>query len=57
LSKRALYAQVFGDHYGFPIEWRDLRGYLALGASPLEFLRMCRTRSRRRRLSPGAKAT
>lgn len=50
-SQRALYAQVFGDHYGFPIEWRDLRGYLALGASPLEFLRMLRTRSRRRRLS------
>jgi glycosyltransferase involved in cell wall biosynthesis len=57
LSKRALYAQVFGDHYGFPIEWRDLQGYLALGASPLEFLRMCRTRSRRRRLSTGAKAS
>lgn len=57
VSKRALYAQVFGDHYGFPIEWRDLRGYLALGASPLELLRMCRTRSRRKRLSTGAKAT
>ena len=48
-SKRALYQQVFGEHYGFPIEWTDLSGYLALGATPLEFLRMCRTSWRRRR--------
>jgi glycosyltransferase involved in cell wall biosynthesis len=52
-SKRALYWQVFGDHYGFPIEWSDLKRYLALGATPQEFLRMCRTRWRRRRLSSG----
>lgn len=50
-SKRALYQQVFGEHYGFPIEWVDLKGYLALGATPQEFFRMCRTRWRRRRLS------
>jgi glycosyltransferase involved in cell wall biosynthesis len=52
-SKRALYQQVFGDHYGFPIEWADLKRYLALGATPQEFFRMCRTRWRRRRLSSG----
>jgi glycosyltransferase involved in cell wall biosynthesis len=56
-SKRALYQQVFGDHYGFPIEWADLKGYLALGATPKEFLRMCKTGWRRRRLGPGLKAT
>ncbi|HVF18284.1 MAG TPA: hypothetical protein VNA21_15290, partial [Steroidobacteraceae bacterium] len=50
-SKRALYQQVFGEHYGFPIEWVDLKGYLALGATPQEFFRMCRTGWRRRRLS------
>jgi glycosyltransferase involved in cell wall biosynthesis len=50
-SQRALYQQVFGEHYGFPIGWADLRRYLALGASPLEFLRMCRTGWRRRRLN------
>jgi glycosyltransferase involved in cell wall biosynthesis len=56
-SKRALYQQVFGDHYGFPIEWTDLRRYLALGATPKEFLRMCKTRWRRRRVSSGLKAS
>jgi glycosyltransferase involved in cell wall biosynthesis len=56
-SKRALYQQVFGDHYGFPVEWSDLTRYLALGATPQEFLRMCKTGWRRRRLSSGLKAS
>jgi glycosyltransferase involved in cell wall biosynthesis len=51
VSKRALYQQVFGDHYGFPIEWSDLKSYLALGATPKELLLMLRTRTRRKRLS------
>jgi glycosyltransferase involved in cell wall biosynthesis len=50
-SKRALYQQVFGEHYGFPIEWRDLTSYLALGATPRELLLMLRTRARRKRMS------
>jgi glycosyltransferase involved in cell wall biosynthesis len=52
-SKRALYQQVFGDHYGFPIQWSDLRKYLELGATPMEFLRMLKTSWRRRRLQSG----
>lgn len=56
-SKRALYGQVFGDHYGFPIHWSDLRAYLALGATPKEFLRMLKTRWRRRRLPSGLKTS
>jgi glycosyltransferase involved in cell wall biosynthesis len=49
-SKRALYQQVFGDHYGFPIEWADLKFYLSLGATPAELVRMLRIRSKRRKL-------
>lgn len=50
-ARRALYRQVFGEHYGFAIDWRDLTRYLSLGATPQEFLRMLRIRTRRRRLS------
>jgi len=56
-AKRALYRQVFGEHYGFPIEWADLKNYLALGATPQEFLRMCKISLRRRRMSSGVKAS
>ena len=56
LSKRALYRQVFGEHYGFPIEWVDLKNYLALGATPQEFLKMWRTSVRRRRMHSTSKA-
>jgi glycosyltransferase involved in cell wall biosynthesis len=48
-SKRALYWQVFGNHYGFPIEWADFRSYVALGATPREMARMLLTGWRRRR--------
>jgi glycosyltransferase involved in cell wall biosynthesis len=56
-SKRALYQQVFGDHYGFPIEWADLKSYFALGATLTELMRMCRTGWRRRRARAAIKAT
>ncbi|HEY6645358.1 glycosyltransferase family 2 protein [Povalibacter sp.] len=48
-AKRALYCQVFGNHYGFPVEWSDFRFYVALGASPLEMARLLLTGWRRRR--------
>lgn len=47
--KRALYWQVFGNHYGFPIEWADFRSYVTLGATPREMARMLLTGWRRRR--------
>jgi glycosyltransferase involved in cell wall biosynthesis len=53
-NKRALYQQVFGDHYGFPIEWMDVKSYVSLGATPAQLVRMLRTRSRRRRLNSEA---
>jgi glycosyltransferase involved in cell wall biosynthesis len=49
-SKRALYRQVFGEHYGFSIEWTDVKSYLSLGATPAELVRMLQIRSRRRKL-------
>jgi glycosyltransferase involved in cell wall biosynthesis len=52
-NKRALYRQVFGEHYGFAIEWTDVKSYLSLGATPGELVRMIRTRSRRRKLHSG----
>ncbi len=48
-ARRALYWQVFGNHYGFPVEWSDLRSYVALGATPRELARMLVTGWRRRR--------
>ena len=52
-AKRALYWQVFGNHYGFPVEWSDLRAYVALGATPRDLARMLLTRWRRRRTNAG----
>jgi glycosyltransferase involved in cell wall biosynthesis len=48
-ARRALYWQVFGNHYGFPVEWSDVRSYVALGATPRELARMILTGWRRRR--------
>lgn len=45
---RALYWQVFGEHYGFPVEWADLRTFMAMGATPREVMRMVATGWRRR---------
>ena len=50
-ARRALYWQVFGEHYGFPVDWRDVRCFVGLGATPRELARMLLTRWRRKKNS------
>lgn len=50
-ARRALYWQVFGEHYGFPVDWRDIRCFVGLGATPRELARMLLTRWRRKKNS------
>ena len=54
--KRALYQQVFGDHYRYPVDWSDLKNYSALGATPTDLIRMCRIAWRRRGLGSDSNA-
>jgi len=46
-ARRALYLQVLGAHYDFPIEWRDVKTYVGLGVTPRSLLELARVGWRR----------